>query len=91
MLQACGQGSCRAVGNPLLLGAGRGDKRCVLTCCDLHVFPCLYFQNGTWPGVIMGLGGLLGWVLAKARTSQRQGRGQRTNISHISLSVPHFC
>lgn len=83
MLQPCGQGSCRAVGNLPLLEAGRDDKCCILTCCDLNVFPHLYFQNGTRSWVITGLVGLLGWILAKAHTSLSQGRGQRTEISHI--------
>lgn len=43
MLQPCGQGFCRAVGNLLLLEAGGDDKCCVLTCCDLNIFPRLYF------------------------------------------------
>lgn len=46
MLQPCDQGSCRVVGNLLLLEAHRDGKYCILTCCDLNIFLCLYFQNG---------------------------------------------
>lgn len=65
MLQPCGQGFRRTVGNLLLLEAGRDDKCCILTCCDLNIFPHLYFQNGTQSWIVMGLVGLLGWILAK--------------------------
>lgn len=90
MFQPCGQGSYRAVGNLPLPEAGRDDKCCILTCCDLNIFPHLCFQNETQSWVITGLVGLLGWISARTHTFEAEEGAENRDFPYYT-SVPHFC
>lgn len=91
MLQPCGQGSCRAVGNLLLLEAGRDDKCCILTCCDLNIFPCLYFQNGNQYWVVTGLSGFSRLDFSQSSRLSEPGEGAENRGFPYYTPAPHFC
>lgn len=57
-LQPCGQGTVRAVGNPLLLDAGRDGRCCVRTCGDLNIFMFVFPE---WES-ILGYYGISGFI-----------------------------